>query len=652
MGVSAGAQTVSVSISDDCSKNGVSKIVAITGSASVSSTSGRTSCEWVQLWENGPRWATFNVGATITDYANLTVGADATPFYDNTDQAPYYNTANCGGLYAWNQPNYNGRQTTWTEDGITTGVADVATTLWGSNWETPTYEQLDTLQNSSYGKTTWTWCDGSTTQYVPGCTLKGYKVSGVGEYANQCIFLPAAGYFSYSNGTVGDASDYGDYWSSTLYDSVYACSLYFYSSDRYMNYYRRGSGLSVRAVLVETNSTILDPISTQDRTLTLYADGCESPNTFICLEGQQLLVNATPMAYRHFVAWNDGNTDNPRLVTMNQDYTFTATFALDYEGVCGDNLTWKYNKGVLTVSGMGDMYNNSDYGGYLAPWKNFRDSITKVVLPDGLTSIGSYAFYNCSGLTSITIPNSVTSIGDYAFQGCSGLTSVTIPNSVTSIGTEAFSGCTKLRYITCYAPEPPVIRKNTFSNYNVNLNVPCDYLDEYKFHAVWGSFRYIECIDAEESTVTTTTVTPSTTEATFAWPTSATANTYTLTITKDGVVFCTLTFNANGQLLNIAFAPGRDGAAHAPEAELTATGYQFTVTGLESGSTYAYTLDAKDAGNNVVANYSGTFTTTGGEMGVESVNKYVNTPTKVVRNGQVLILRGDRLYDLRGQEVR
>ncbi len=52
----------------------------------------------------------------------------------------------------------------------------------------------------------------------------------------------------------------------------------------------------------------------------------------------------------------------------------------------------------------------------------------------GVTSIGSWAFYGCSGLTSVTIPASVTSIGDAAFRDCSGLTSVTIPASVTSIG--------------------------------------------------------------------------------------------------------------------------------------------------------------------------------------------------------------------------
>ncbi|MBQ8337237.1 MAG: leucine-rich repeat domain-containing protein [Bacteroidaceae bacterium] len=75
------------------------------------------------------------------------------------------------------------------------------------------------------------------------------------------------------------------------------------------------------------------------------------------------------------------------------------------------------------------------------------EKVNGVIIPDGTSKIGNYAFYGCSGLTSITIPNSVTSIGYNAFYGCSGLTSVTIPNSITSIGSGAFYSCSGLTSI-------------------------------------------------------------------------------------------------------------------------------------------------------------------------------------------------------------
>ena len=74
--------------------------------------------------------------------------------------------------------------------------------------------------------------------------------------------------------------------------------------------------------------------------------------------------------------------------------------------------------------------------------------VTNLVVSDGVTSIGNYAFSGCSSLTSITIPDSVTSIGDSAFYVCSGLTSITLPDSVTSIGYGAFEGCIRLTSIS------------------------------------------------------------------------------------------------------------------------------------------------------------------------------------------------------------
>ncbi|MDR0304980.1 MAG: leucine-rich repeat domain-containing protein, partial [Chitinispirillales bacterium] len=72
--------------------------------------------------------------------------------------------------------------------------------------------------------------------------------------------------------------------------------------------------------------------------------------------------------------------------------------------------------GTLTISGIGNMSNN--YFIDNIPWIDQRTSITKIVIGNSVTSIGGYAFYNCSGLTSVTIGNSVTSIGGYAFYNC------------------------------------------------------------------------------------------------------------------------------------------------------------------------------------------------------------------------------------------
>lgn len=85
-------------------------------------------------------------------------------------------------------------------------------------------------------------------------------------------------------------------------------------------------------------------------------------------------------------------------------------------GKCGDNLTWTLENGTLTISGTGAMPDYTDSS--KLPWYSSRSSISTVVINEGVTSIGKYAFNGYSGLISITIPNSVTSIGYYALYNC------------------------------------------------------------------------------------------------------------------------------------------------------------------------------------------------------------------------------------------
>ena len=147
--------------------------------------------------------------------------------------------------------------------------------------------------------------------------------------------------------------------------------------------------------------------------------------------------------------------------------------------------------------------------------------ITNLIIPNSVTSIGSYAFYNCSSLTSVTIPNSVTSIGyatfaycssltsvnipnsvtsigDRAFYKCSGLTSVNIGNGVKSIGEEAFADCAELTDVYCYAENMPYTESNAFDgSYTeyATLHVPAASIEQYKAKAPWSNFGAIVATD-------------------------------------------------------------------------------------------------------------------------------------------------------------
>ena len=455
-----------------------------------------------------------------------------------------------------------------------------------------------------------------------------------------------------------------------------------------------GNTANPRTITLTQDTILTASFSKNSYTITLQSADPEQGSvsgsgTFEYLEQKQ--ISATGNYGYHFDKWSDGNKDNPRTITLTQDTSLTAYFAVDKSGTCGkDNLLqWSFTEdGTLTISGNGELTENYTYGveapnqmqtliiekGVTAigaqAFKG-KTTLQKMVIGSNVTAIGNYAFADINNrqLTSLVMPAELRTIGDNAFSGNTYVESIDFNAKLQSIGVYAFKDCYRVSEMTCLAVVTPDVGTNALSSIDANasLCVPAECLRKYKVDPNWGRFDLCEL----GSTTTTTdtkvvTVEPSDNTALFIWPTENNAGAYTLKISKDGVIFCTLIFNGNGQLTGIAFAPSRDEDAHAPAATTSVAGMSFTVTGLNSASKYAYHLTVADENDKKIQAYSGEFATTGYQGAVNPGGQPEVTPqgidqttiektptvTKFIRDGQLLIERDGKTYTVQGQEVK
>jgi len=216
-----------------------------------------------------------------------------------------------------------------------------------------------------------------------------------------------------------------------------------------------------------------------------------------------------------------------------------------------------------------------------------------------------------------------------------------------------------LTSVTCFANTPPEMgfwenhdSYNVFYNVNcgtIPLYVPANSVDAYKAANQWKDFNPISPISAKDAETNTVKAEPTETSVDVTWPSVSGAYTYELVIKdKNGKVICTLVFNAQGQLLSIAFNAPAHGKA--PQQTQSA-GFSFVVTGLEEGTDYDLTITAKDENSKELDKKNVTFHTNGKE-GIEDIVVDKQKATKILLDGQIYILRGGHVYDAAGKMVK
>lgn len=161
-----------------------------------------------------------------------------------------------------------------------------------------------------------------------------------------------------------------------------------------------------------------------------------------------------------------------------------------YTGTCGENLTYDFDQttGTLKISGIGDM-TDYYYSSSASPWKEFKNSITNVIIQDGVESIGRDAFYECSAIKSVDIASSVKCINYQAFENCTSLGAIDIPSSVKTIEHSAFYSCTSLSSVTL-SEGLEKIEYSAFQNcnalYNVEIPESVFFIGSKAFQRGWG----------------------------------------------------------------------------------------------------------------------------------------------------------------------
>ena len=387
--------------------------------------------------------------------------------------------------------------------------------------------------------------------------------------------------------------------------------------------------------------------------------------------GTSITLTAMANEHCHFVKWNDGNTENPRTVQVTQDGTFTAIFAIDEHKVTlSKNIS---DAGIVTGDGVYE-YGTSitltatpNEGCSFKGWSDGVKDASREITVTKDTSITAIfvAYYKIKTLSSASqgtiIGGGIYEHGEIATLVANAKPGYVFaqwadgndenPRYVTVDGNKTYTaifieGEQDKYMITWKNWDGRVIKTSEVSygevpvfngekptrpdeaGYTFTFNGWSPTIAAASQNAEYTANYIQTATESEKTTIENEgdiSVTTTDNTALFTWPENASADTYTLTITRNDEVFCSLTFDGQGRLINLNF----------PNLRASAEGYRFTVTGLNSGTDYAYDLKAKN-GAATVNEYTGEFRTSGVATAVPEAEESIVETARYDINGRKL----------------
>lgn len=142
---------------------------------------------------------------------------------------------------------------------------------------------------------------------------------------------------------------------------------------------------------------------------------------------------------------NEENTSSQTQSANDINSAQNSAHTIIAQGTYGDNITWTFGEGILTISGTGDMANH-DINDVL-PWNDYIEDTEQVIIEDGIASVGEFIFMDNESITQLTLGDSVERIERAAFNSCDKLQTVNFSKNLTTLKERAFSDCSVLNNI-------------------------------------------------------------------------------------------------------------------------------------------------------------------------------------------------------------